>query len=105
MSKGIQIIDPQERFHLEVEGAKLVLRRMDSATLLELERRHPGPANRQILNDEVLDYVLLDWSGVQSPLGEAQVPCSRENKLMLPSAVKLKVLAAAQGARAEDCSA
>ena len=101
MSKGIQIIDPQERFTLEVDGASLTLRRIDSATLSAVERRHNNGQDRRAVNDDVLDYVLLDWDGVFSPLGETEVPCTRENKLHLPSAVKLKVLAAAHGLRAE----
>ena len=35
-----------------------------------------------------------------SPMGGAAVPCTRENKLRLPAAVKLKILSAAQGLRA-----
>lgn len=98
---GIQIIDPEERFTLEMDGARLTLRRMDSGTLMEIEQRcqkEPGVPR----NDQVLDYVLVDWEGVTSPLGEAEVPCTRENKLKLPAAVKLKVLAAAQGPRAGE---
>jgi len=105
MARGIQIIDPQERFSLELEGAKLVLRRIDSETLMALERRvrggagrggEAGRAERERLNDEVLDYVLLDWQGVSSPLDGSEVPCTAENKRRLPAAVKLKILAAAQ---------
>lgn len=102
VSQGVQIIDPEERFTIEVEGASLTLRRVDSATLMALERRHNNQGDRRAVNDEVLDYALLDWSGVHSPLGQAEVPCTRENKLRLPASVKLKVLAAAHGARAES---
>lgn len=98
MSLGVQIIDPEERFGLELEGASFVLRRIDSATLMALERRRPN--QETALNDEVLDYVLLEWEQVTSPLGGAAVPCTRENKLRLPAAVKLKILSAAQGLRA-----
>ncbi len=101
MSKGVQIIDPEERFVIEVEGARLTLRRVDSATLAAMERRHRADGDRRAVNDDVLDYALLDWSGVHSPLGGAEVPCTRENKLRLPASVKLKILAAAHGARAE----
>lgn len=105
MARGIQIIDPEERFTLELEGARLVLRRIDSASLMALERRlggtpgrreEPGGTRRDRLNDEVLDYVLLDWQGVTSPLDGSEVPCTAENKRRLPAAVKLKILAAAQ---------
>ncbi len=98
MSNGIQIIDPEERFTLSYQGASFTLRRIDSATLVALERR--GEGQKSALNDEILDYILIDWEGVASPLGEAAVPCTRENKLHLPGAVKLKLLAAAQGMRA-----
>lgn len=98
MSQGVQIIDPEERFNLEVEGSSFALRRIDSGTMVDLERRCRG--REASLNDEVLDYVLLDWQGVTSPLGGAAVPCTRENKLCLPAAVKLKILSAAQGLRA-----
>ena len=102
MSKGIQIIDPEERFPIEVDGARLWLRRIDSATLTAIERRHRRDPDRRKINEEVLDYVLLDWEGVTSPLGDTEVPCTRENKLRLPTAVKLKVLAAAQMPRAGE---
>ncbi|MBU2518513.1 MAG: hypothetical protein KKB57_13080 [Proteobacteria bacterium] len=98
MSQGVQIIDPEERFALEMETSSFVLRRIDSATMVALERRCRGQEGS--LNDEVLDYVLMDWEGVTSPLGGADVPCTRENKLRLPAAVKLKILSAAQGLRA-----
>ena len=98
MSQGVQIIDPEERFGLEVEGSTFSLRRIDSATMVALERRCRGQEGS--LNDEVLDYVLLDWEEVTSPMGGAAVPCTRENKLCLPASVKLKILGAAQGLRA-----
>lgn len=101
MSKGIQIIDPEERFVLTVEGAELHVRRLDSDSLVAIERRLGPAAGRKEVNEEVLDYVLVDWRGVESPLGGAEVPCTRENKLRLPAAVKAKVLAASQLARAE----
>ncbi len=104
MKPGIQIIDPEERFRIEVDGAGLFIRRIDSATLMAIERRHQGSKDRRRINEDVLDYVLLDWEGVTSPLGESEVPCTRENKLKLPTAVKLKVLAAAQMPRAQDSS-
>ncbi|BEQ17024.1 hypothetical protein [Desulfoferula mesophila] len=99
MSQGVQIIDPEERFDLTVDGSTFSLRRVDSATMVAMERRCRGQEG--VLNDEVLDYVLQQWSEVSSPLGGAAVPCTRENKLRLPAAVKLKILAAAQGLRAE----
>lgn len=100
MTRGIQIIDPEERFTIDLEGASLTLRRVDSAAMRAIERRHNGGADRRAVNDDVLDYALVDWAGVYSPLGQAEVPCTRENKLKLPGAVKLKVLAAAQALRA-----
>jgi hypothetical protein len=102
MGNGIQIIDPEERFSLRMDGAELFLRRLDSATQRAIERRHQEGRQRAEVTDDVLDYVIQDWQGVQSPLGGAEVPCTRENKLKLPSAVKLKVLAASQAPRAED---
>ncbi len=99
MSQGIQIIDPEERFTLSHQGASFTLRRIDSAAMVALERR--GGGHEAAFNDEVLDYVLIDWEGVTSPLGQAEVPCTRENKLKLPGAVKLKILGAAQGLRAQ----
>ncbi|MFZ5586302.1 MAG: hypothetical protein ACOZHQ_10270 [Thermodesulfobacteriota bacterium] len=101
MSKGIQIIDPEESFELGLEGAVIRLRRLDSATQQALERRHAADPDRLGLADDLLDFVILDWEGVTSPLGEAAVPCTRANKLRLPLMVKTRVLAAAQGLRAE----
>ncbi|MBI4797441.1 MAG: hypothetical protein HY794_01625 [Desulfarculus sp.] len=102
MTPGIQIIDPEERFCLHLEGAQIFLRRLDSHSQRAMERRHQGAGQRASMTDDVLDYVILDWQGVMSPLGGAEVPCTRDNKLKLPSAVKLKVLTASQAPRAED---
>ncbi len=108
MAKGIQIIDPEERFKVSIDGAVFMVRRMDTATLMALERRHKGAskaAQGQTINDDILDYILQDWQNVGSPVGGADVPCTRENKLALPTSVKLKLLASAQGVRADDASA
>ncbi len=102
--KGIQIIDPEERFPLPLEGAVFHLRRLDSATQQALERRHAADPDRNALAEDLLDHLILDWEGVTSPLGDAPVPCTRENKLRLPLAVKLRVMAAAQGLRAEGAA-
>jgi hypothetical protein len=102
MSQGIQIIDPEERFALHLEGAVLFLRRLDSGTQRAIERRHQGGQDRGAVTDDVLDYIIQDWQGVGGPQGDLPVPCTRDNKLRLPSAVKLKALAAAQAPRAED---
>ncbi|ADK83523.1 hypothetical protein Deba_0144 [Desulfarculus baarsii DSM 2075] len=105
MSKGIQIIDPEERFTINLEGAAFVVRRLDSATAMALERRHRGGADKQAVADDALDYIIQDWQGVTSSLGDAPAPCTRENKLRLPTAIKLRLMAAAQLNRAEDNSA
>lgn len=99
MSKGIQIIDPEERFTLEIEGATLHLRRMSSEALMGMEST---ASYKGQLNELVLDYVLVDWEGVTTPLGDVAVPCTRENKLALPAFIKAKVLLASQWARAES---
>lgn len=100
MSKGIQIIDPEERFKISLEGATFIVRRLDSATAMALERRRRN--DKQAVADDVLDYIVQDWQGVSSSLGETPTPCTRENKLRLPTAVKLKLMAVAQQNRAED---
>ena len=99
MSKGIHLIDPEERFILEAEGAKLTLRRIDSATMMAIERKTGGDAAKAA--DEALDYALVDWDGVASPLGEVEVPCTRENKLKLPTSVKSRIMAALHRPRAD----
>lgn len=88
MSQGVQIIDPEERFDLTVDGSTFSLRRVDSATMVAMERRCRGQEG--VLNDEVLDYVLQQWSEVSSPLGGAAVPCTR------------KQAAPARGGQAQD---
>lgn len=101
MSKGIQIIDSEERFTLEIEGATLYMRRLGSGTLQELKSRLPVPPDSGQVNAEILDYVIIDWEGVSTPLGDVPVPCTRENKVALPAYIKAEVLRASQGARAE----
>lgn len=101
MSKGIQIIDPEERFSLEIEGATIHMRRLDSSALLGLEGLLGAGTDKSKFNEEVLDYVLVDWEGVTTPLGDVAVPCTRENKLALPAYIKAQVLQASQWARAE----
>lgn len=107
MAKGIQIIDPEERFKVSIAGATFMIRRLDTASLMALERRHKGggkPSQKHTINDDILDYILQDWQQVGSPVGGGDVPCTRENKLALPTSIKLKLLASAQGVRADDAS-
>lgn len=103
MSQGIQIIDPEERFEVHMQEAVFTIRRIDSSTMLALERRHSAGSGgkESFLNDDVLDYILVDWQGISSPLGGSEVPCTKENKLHLPANVKLRIISAAQGNRAE----
>ena len=99
MSKGIHLIDPEERFVLEAEGAKLTIRRIDSATMMAIERKTGGDPGKAA--NEALDYALVDWEGVASPLGEIEAPCTRENKLRLPTSIKSRIMAALHRPRAE----
>lgn len=99
----IQIVEDQERFDLEVGDSILILRRFDSQVYKEIEKKHTvrkkhfrsgqmiEDSDSFAINEDLLDYMLTDWKDVKSPTTGEDVPCTRENKIKLPSSVKLQI--------------
>jgi len=102
----IQIIEEDERFELRIEDSVFSLRRFDSTIYSRIEKKHTkniknrktGAVTVEIdnnaVNADLLDYIICDWSGIQSPTTKTDVPCTKENKLRLPSNIKVQVLEA-----------
>jgi|GEM_PF-1352986 len=53
------------------------------------------PEDELRINDDLLDYIIVDWKNVISPTTKKPIPCTRENKLRLPGKVKLAIIQAA----------
>lgn len=46
----------------------------------------------QAVNDDLLDYIIVDWENVKHPKTKEDVECSKKNKMALPGNVKLQLI-------------
>lgn len=102
----IEIVEDKESFELEIGDSKFTLRRFDSETYRQIEKRYTKKTKNHRtgivftetddyeVNAELLDYMILGWSGIKSPVSKEDVPCTKENKLKLPGSVKVRILEA-----------
>lgn len=102
----IEIVEDQETFELEMGDSRFVLRRFDSDVYRKIEKKHTiknknhrtGQIFTEIdeyaVNDDLLDYMIVDWSGIKSPTTSSDVPCTKEMKSKLPGSVKVKIIEA-----------
>jgi hypothetical protein len=44
------------------------------------------------VNDELLDWLIVDWKNIKNPQTGSDVPCTKENKLKLPSSIKAALI-------------
>jgi len=100
----IEIVEEQETFEHPVGDSTLILRRFDSEVYRDIEKRHTkrqknlrqgGWIEEQdsyAINADLLDYMVVDWRYVRSPVLNEDVPCTRENKLKLPNSIKIEIL-------------
>jgi len=102
----IEIVEEEETFELKRGESTLTLRRFDSEVYRKIESRHTkkqknfrqGGWIKEVddfaVNEDLLDYMIVDWKNVKSPNTHEEVPCIRENKLKLPSSVKVEIIEA-----------
>ena len=102
----IEIVESDESFELQIGDSVFTLRRFDSEIYRQIEKKHTkktknhrtgiifSEADDYEVNADLLDYMVLDWGGIKSPLTKADVPCTRENKLKLPGSIKVQIIEA-----------
>ena len=102
----IEIVEEGETFELPIGDSILILRRFDSELYRDIEKRHTKrhknlrqggwfeEQDTYAINDDLLDYMIVDWKHVKLPTTGEDVPCTRENKLKLPGTVRVTILEA-----------
>lgn len=99
----IEIVEDGETFELPIGDSILTLRRFDSEVYRKIEKKHTKKEKNyrtgQMIKDvdeyavnlDLLDYMIIGWKGVRSPVSGEDVPCTKEMKSKLPGAVKIQV--------------
>jgi len=102
----IEIIEDQETFELAIGESNFTLRRFDSQIYKEIEKRHTtrtknfrqGGWIKEVddyaVNEDLLDYMIIDWKNIKSPLTGQDVECTKVNKNKLPGTVKVQIIEA-----------
>jgi len=102
----IEIVEEEETFELKIGKSTLTLRRFDTEVYRKIEARHTkkqknfrqGGWIKEVddfaVNEDLLDYMIVGWKDVKSPITGEDVPCSREMKIKLPSSVKIEIIEA-----------
>jgi len=102
----IEIIEDQETFELAIGESSFTLRRFDSQIYKEIEKRHTtrtknfrqGGWIKEVddyaVNEDLLDYMIIDWKNIKSPLTGQDVECAKVNKNKLPGTVKVQIIEA-----------
>jgi len=105
----IEIVEADETFDLWIGDSKLTLRRFDSETYKQIEKKYTKKeknfrsggwikdVDEYAVNEDLLDYMIVSWEGIKSPTTGGDVPCTRENKLKLPGSIKVRII--------EECDA
>jgi len=100
----IEIVEDQETFELGIGDSKLNLRRFNAEVHKQIEKRHTKKEKNlrtgqwirdtddYLVNEDILDYIILGWEGIKSPVTGEDVPCNKETKQKLPGSVKLRIL-------------
>lgn len=100
----IEIIEDQETFELKIGKSTLTLRRFDTDIFKEIEKRHTtrtknlrqGGWIKEIdeyaVNEDLLDYMIVDWKKIKSPISHEDVPCTKEMKNKLPGSAKVQII-------------
>ena len=102
----IEIVEEEETFELKRGESTLTLRRFDTEFYRKIENRHTkkqknfrqGGWIKEVddfaINEDLLDYMVVGWKDVKSPITGQDVSCTREMKIKLPSSVKLEIIEA-----------
>jgi len=102
----IEIVEEGENFDLEIGDSTLHLRRFDSELYKRIEKKHSKKeknlrtgqwikdVDEYAVNEDLLDYMIVDWKGIKSPGTGEDVPCIKENKIRLPGTIKVRIIEA-----------
>ena len=102
----IEIIEDQETFEFQIGESTLTLRRFDTSIFKEIEKRYTTKSknlrqggwikeiDEYAVNEDLLDYMIVDWKNIKSPISHEDVACTKEMKNKLPSSVKVQIIEA-----------
>lgn len=102
----IEIIEDSETFELAIGESSFTLRRFDSQSYKDIEKRHTtrtknlrqGGWIKEVddyaVNEDLLDYMIVDWKNIRSPLTGQDVECTKAMKNKLPGSVKVQIIEA-----------
>lgn len=105
MGVFIEIVSEDEKNVLAIGDSKIFYRRFDSEVFNKIQKkwtvvkgtdRRTGQPKREsddkAINDELLDWLITGWENIKHPVTGADVACTKENKLKLPSGVKTQLI-------------
>lgn len=105
MGQFIEIVSDDERNVFESGDSKIFYRRFDSEVFYKIQKKwttKKGIDKRsgmpkmetddKAVNDELLDWLIVDWKNIKNPQTGSDVPCTKENKLKLPSSIKAALI-------------
>lgn len=97
----VTIVAEDESFNLKVGDSVFHLRRFTSAQYRQIEKRHTKKywkrgqqvveVDEDAVNNDILDYIITGWENIKHPKSREDVPCTIENKIALPSNVKIQI--------------
>ena len=101
----IEIVSDDERNVYELGESKIIYRRFDSEVFYKIQKKHTQKkginkrtglpnveTDDKAINDELLDWLIVEWTGIHHPQTGQDVPCTKENKLKLPSSIKTQLI-------------
>jgi len=100
----IEIVTEDEQSTMVIGESKIFYRRFSKDKYEEITKRYTEQTGTdrqgkptyfmddQAVNDDLLDYIIVDWENVKHPKTKEDVECSKKNKLALPGNVKLQLI-------------
>jgi hypothetical protein len=88
----IQIVQEEERLIYENEGSRIFYRRIPTVKRSFIQKKHTkrGQPDWSAVTKEFLEYVVLDWDGVEK--GGKAIPYDKELVQYLPDDVTTEIL-------------
>ena len=100
----IEIVTEDEQSTMVIGESKIFYRRFSKDKYEEITQRYTQQTGTdrqgkptyhtddQAVNDDLLDYIIVDWENVKHPKTKEDVECSKKNKMALPGNVKLQLI-------------
>jgi hypothetical protein len=114
MGNFIEIVTEDERNEYHSGDAVIGYRRFDSDVFEKLrkKRTHQRGFDRRTgqprmetdeteLNKDLLDYLIIDWTGVINPVTKEPVPCNRDTKCKLPARDRAAIIEEADSSKTQ----